>query len=153
LICNVEAYFLLLKSFEYIIFTLLSFASHLKWLKFVFLFRCFGIIKFYDEPFLHFGSHRRHQDFVVRLFVPQTNALELLLLQGVVKVGSHDQEVLHARNTGVDTVIDADVELTGHLFCQFDELIEVDAIAAVLKQNLDELANLFSILILELYQI
>jgi hypothetical protein len=153
LIWNFEAHFLLLKSFEYIIFTLLSFAGHLKLLKFVFLFRCFGILKFYDEPFLHFGSHWRHEDFVVRLFVPQANALELLLLQGVVKVGSHDQEVLHARNTGVDTVIDADVELTGHLFCQFDELIEVDAIAAVLKQNLDELANLFSILILELYQI
>lgn len=125
----------------------------MKLLKFVFLFSCFGIVKFYDESFLHFGSHWRHKDFVVRLFVPQANALELLLLQGVVKVGSHDQEVLHARNTGVDTVIDADVELTGHLFCQFDELIEVDAIAAVLKQNLDELANLFSILILELYQI
>ena len=153
MIWNFEAHFLLLKSFKYIIFTLLSFAGHLKLLKFVFLFRCFGILKFYDEPFLHFGSHWRHEDFVVRLFVPQANALELLLLQSVVKVGSHDQEVLHARNTGEDTVIDADVELTGHLFCQFDELIEVDAIGAVLKQNLDELANLFSILILELYQI
>lgn len=71
----------------------------------------------------------------------------------MVEVGPHDQEVLDARNTGVDAVIDADVELTCHLFCQFDELIKVDAIAAVLKQDIDELPNLFSILILELYQI
>ena len=141
------------RCFQYIILTLLSLAVHLKLLKLVLLFSCFCIVWLHDKSFLHFRSHWRHEDFVAGLLVPQANAFELLLLESVVKVGAHDQEVLHTRDTRVDAVINADVELACHLLRHFDELIEVDAAAAVRKQNVNELSDLFRVVILELYQI
>ena len=60
---------------------------------------------------------------------------------------AQDEEILYARHSIKQLVEDGEIKLAGNLLRQTHELIEVNAIGVVFKQNVGQLSNLVQVLV------